>query len=401
MLLPAIDGFRGFAVLLVVVTHVHVWTGMPQFGNQTLTRIIAGGVIDTFFIISGFVLFLPAVLGQGSMGDLRSFALRRAARIVPLYYVSLAAFVLLQRWLIPAETPIDLPFQTSGGTISLVMHLLFAQNFVLLLPQHIGFGNGVVWTLPLEVVFYCLLPVVALRFYRHPFFMLGAAFAATALWKLAVADLPVWLGWLGLKQISDERIAFLKLALTHAPSYFGQFALGMTAAWIFVKYRHWSTTPVARRVALAVQLVAAIFVLKGVLAQGANRLAGYPDELTLKTTSLSFWFTVLILVTLFAPVWAQWPATNRLIRGLGVISYGVYLFHLLFIRFAIVTLGYRTDGTPEAFLEMLAFVTAGSVIAGWLSYVLVERPVRRWAVRSSRRSKQRRQGLEPLPAETG
>jgi peptidoglycan/LPS O-acetylase OafA/YrhL len=97
-----------------------------------------------------------------------------------------------------------------------------------------------------------------------------------------------------------------------------------------------------------------------------------------------------------SPRWAQWPMANRAMRWMGTISYGIYVFHLVFIRFAVHTLGFPTDGSTGAFLQMLVFTFAGSLAAGWAAHVLIERPVRGWAVRVTRRAPAA--GVAPTPA---
>jgi peptidoglycan/LPS O-acetylase OafA/YrhL len=144
-----------------------------------------------------------------------------------------------------------------------------------------------------------------------------------------------------------------------------------------------------------VQIVALAFLLRGMLIQGADRIAFQADMMHLKSTGVAFWFTVLVLATLVSPKWAQWPFANRPMRWLGTISYGVYVFHLIFIRFAVHTLGYSTDGSTGAFLKLLAFTAAGCLVAGHVAHVLVERPVRRWAVRITRAPAR---APKPLPA---
>ncbi|MGQ0679360.1 MAG: acyltransferase family protein [Actinomycetota bacterium] len=383
-MLPAIDGFRGLATLAVVVTHVWLLSGSARLDGGLARMMVAGGVVDFFFVISGFVLFLPAVYGKGSYGDVRAFAMRRAARILPLYYVSLIVVLALHRWIVDPVEPIQLPFESIQSTISLFMHLTFLQNFVLPLGQDIGFGNGVVWTLPLEAVFYVLLPLIALRYYRRPFLWLLLAVAVAGAYKFSIAHAAAWLPWVGVDVSEDTRIR-IQVSLMHAPSFFSQFALGMTAAWVYVRINERNLSHRARRYAPITMLAALAGVVAGTMEQGADRIAGQPEQLYLHTTGLAFWFTLLMLATLFAPARLQWPATNSLARWIGTVSFGIYLFHLVLIRLAVHTLGFATDGSTGAFLTMLLFVLAGSSLVATAAYYAVEQPMRRW-VRNKLRS---------------
>ena len=83
---PPLDGLRGLASLLVAIFHCWVFTD-ARLGDGDLRALVAafGRGVDFFFVISGFVLFLPVVLREGSFGDVRAYFVRRVARIVPVY----------------------------------------------------------------------------------------------------------------------------------------------------------------------------------------------------------------------------------------------------------------------------------------------------------------------------
>ena len=93
MRLPVLDGFRAFAILGVVVLHVLILSGALGAGGDAFSVValdVLGNVIDVFFIITGFVLFLPVVLRERALRDLSSYAIGRAARLLPAFWLSLA-----------------------------------------------------------------------------------------------------------------------------------------------------------------------------------------------------------------------------------------------------------------------------------------------------------------------
>lgn len=80
--IPALDGLRGCAILLVIAAH----TGTPQ--NQSLG---AAGV-TLFFVLSGYLI--TSILLRGHLADgrpvrLKSFYIRRARRLLPALAVLL------------------------------------------------------------------------------------------------------------------------------------------------------------------------------------------------------------------------------------------------------------------------------------------------------------------------
>src|SRR6185295_1489453 len=53
---------------------------------------------DVFFIVSGFVLFLPTCANRGDFGGAGAFALRRSARVLPALWLSLLIVLALIAW---------------------------------------------------------------------------------------------------------------------------------------------------------------------------------------------------------------------------------------------------------------------------------------------------------------
>ncbi len=68
--LPALDGFRALAAVTVVLYHCFLGAGSPRLDEGSLRAVLAAGYmgVDFFFAISGFLLFLPAVLNGGDLG---------------------------------------------------------------------------------------------------------------------------------------------------------------------------------------------------------------------------------------------------------------------------------------------------------------------------------------------
>lgn len=94
--IPALDGIRGLAILLVLFHHL-MWSN-DKTGNGILNffaalRGAAWTGVDLFFVLSGFLITGILFDSLGSIGYFKKFYLRRFLRIFPLYYGVL--FVLL------------------------------------------------------------------------------------------------------------------------------------------------------------------------------------------------------------------------------------------------------------------------------------------------------------------
>lgn len=381
----SVDGFRGFAALTVLGVHVWYGAGRPvpesHLGQAVTTHISAGFIgVDFFFVISGFVLFLPVCRNRGSFGSVRSYALRRTARIVPLYWAMLAVLVLT----LPLTTIAAVRGDHIG--LNLAMHASFLQHslgFALGLPE--GFGlNGVVWTLSLEVCFYMLLPLVAGRFYARPvpWFLLFCAISGV--WRYAC------LSW---ANPTPEVPSLARLVLVaQLPTYLPHFALGMIGAWILARATDSSEpagqAPVTPYIAVAAQVLGAAAVVWLMHAAGVIEVFDAPGayDHALLTLPVTTAFAVLLVGTLAAPTWAQSPFDNPITRKLGEISYGIYLWHLIVIGLAAPAIGWITNSdAPTDFIVLLATVLTGTILVAWLSHRFIEQPAIDWAKRRTTR----------------
>ena len=378
---PAADGFRAFAALSVVLYHCMYGAGLPPLGSDLLRNYLVAGFVgvDFFLVLSGSLLFLPVAAARGRFGDIRSYALRRVTRILPAYYVALVATVGLLLFLSRTKA---YGLTRHNVALNLLLHATFLQHNVgsaLGLPE--GFGiNGAVWTLSIEALFYLLLPLVAVRFFRRPVIGLGLGLGIAAAWRLAVAHSTLHVASLpGVATPGAARV----ILITQFPSFAGHFALGMMAAWLFVKMRRSRFAGSPWTVMLQVVGLAGIVLSMELIGhRDLAKTAGPLDHWT-TTTPLALSFAVLLLSTALAPRWAQWPVTNPVARRLGDISYGIYLSHLLFVELALTSLHFFPAGNLVAFLRMVGFVATGSLLVGWASFVWVERPLTRWARRRS------------------
>ncbi|HEY6887473.1 MAG TPA: acyltransferase [Solirubrobacter sp.] len=347
----ALEGLRGYAALLMVVYHAWVLTGGPLLGGGR--AVLSGGflAVDLFFVLSAFVLTLPAAR-SGEFGAWRDYAIRRAARIVPAYYVALAtALILFHPLAGPAAD------RRPPTVDALLAHLSFLQVEARLIGAYdgaLGFRvDPPLWTLSVEVAFYVALPFVVLAFLKRPLLWLVAAVAGTVVLRALALHL------------ADTSTADRLLSLP--PMYAADFAAGMAGAWLYargVTVRGWMA---------ALALVAAVAVLwaSGASEADAARL-GARQSLWLAVATPAA-FGALVLTAAGANV--RW-ADNPVARWLGKVSFGVFLFHFMVMLFCLNTLGFGR-GTNRDFVALLVAGVAGSLAAGYVSWRCVEAPARR------------------------
>lgn len=135
--LPALDGLRGFAALMVVVSHSANAGFLPEVLGTGLGQM---GVV-LFFGLSGFFmayLYCHRPLNRSSLVD---YAISRGTRVLPLYYA--VVFVTAMSFIL-----VDLEFLGNSSLEQVAYNALLLK------------GSSVLWTIPVEVHFYVLFLII-------------------------------------------------------------------------------------------------------------------------------------------------------------------------------------------------------------------------------------------------
>lgn len=400
-----VDGFRAYAILGVVVLHLLLLSGAVEQGTRTSLVVwgLLGNIIDIFFIISGFVLFLPVVIRGGELGSIRHFAVGRAARLVPAYWLSLAVVLALIA-LFPTDIGRGFAPQVQFPGASEVLADMAALQMPIRLFDGtfpIGFGvNGALWLISIIVGFYVVFAFIAKGYYRRPLIGLAIAAAITFGWKQAVLHAPGFFRWLD----QGDTLAVALNASDELPGWAFSFALGMTGAWAYVRVLR--DGPLDRFQRQAVWAAAGALIAYAICAYLYGRHAsdasvgaiGGSVARTSPTLSIAYSLSraTLLAAIALAPVWLRRPFDNAPARKLAELSYGIYLIHLVVCAYVCVALlGLPTDGSLEAVTLWFAVAVSISVVYAWLSLRYVESPARLWA---RRYAKQRPEAQAARPA---
>ncbi len=309
--LGVLDGLRGIAVLLVLWYHVWEISWLPT--PPWLAFVPATGFIGVhlFFFLSGFVIsypFVRAQLFETAPPTWRHFAWRRLIKIVPSYVLSIAAAYAIGY----AQV------QPGASTVpDLITHLLFIHTWF---PDRYGTIDGVLWTLAVEVEFYCVFPLIWACFKRTPWLTAGTMIAIAWVWRIALAQCcyeTYFAQW-------EENL----------PGYLDIFAFGMIAALLFARFgerwRDSRATYLAPIVAIAggCFLVALLESLYGFSLR--DQWAGV-WQINYRPL-LGAAFAIIALGSLASPRWWQVVLDNPPLRFLAAISYNLYLYHQLVAR---------------------------------------------------------------------
>nr|MDQ6880496.1 acyltransferase [Pseudomonadota bacterium] len=214
---PGIDLLRALAAVLVLFYHVVEygnWAEVPNTGLGYLVRHGWTGV-NLFLTISGFVITLSALDGVRNQGPAfrRPFAVRRLARILPLYLLTCLVFVILIK-----PTMLLSPALFAAHVVS---HLLFVHNLT-----HFTHGsiNGPSWSVALEMQFYLAMVFAAPWLARTSALrvVLYAVLLATV-WRYAIVLALVPGG---------ASVAMKFVYLSELPGVIDEFALGVALAMV-------------------------------------------------------------------------------------------------------------------------------------------------------------------------
>jgi peptidoglycan/LPS O-acetylase OafA/YrhL len=387
--IAVIDGFRALAILGVVSLHLLILSGALAALQGSALGIavwgLFGNIIDLFFIISGFVLFLP-IVARGGVADVGRYALGRAARVFPAYWLTLGVVLVL----IGISPTIFAP--TLPGADSVVVHLLALQMPARMLDGglSVGFGvDGPLWMISVIVGFYVVLPFVAKPYVRHPLVGLALAAAITVAWKEAAVHL------VGVFEVLDQgsRPAWIVplTVVDQLPGWAFSFGLGMTAAWAYLTVPRESSAAFLRRPLVVIAALLAYVIcayLYGVKADDlSGPIAGSAGRThILLSLASSASRAALMAVIVFGPLWLKRPFANRFTPWLAELSYGLYLIHFVAAVYLAKYLGLPSNGTPGTVALWFAVVLPVSLAYAYLSLRFVERPVRRWVVTRERQA---------------
>jgi len=379
---PALDGLRAIAALLVVVFHVSQASGVnsPDALVGPVTSRFGNYGVAIFFVLSGFLMWRPFVRahleGRPPTTSLADYTKRRLLRIVPAYWLALFFLLVVVRG----------PGSTSLGDA--VRYATFTQIYK---QGDVLSGLSVAWTLCIEVSFYVLVPIlaallVALVPRTRP---LKERLVAHAALPLVLALVSMAFRWWALRDFTK---GFFWL-----PSYLDWFAAGMILA-----VAH-SYDGVARRQPALVRTLAsmpwlcwvvgiAFFWLTTTLPMGLPSRNQYMLRFACFAVSGLLLLLPLVLGDQSRGV-LRATLSGQPLHWLGEISYGIYLWHTVWIE---VLRGYVRDGSyPSGFWPLLAGTLVLTIIVAHLSYRFLERPVLALAHRRPRAPAPATPGLAP------
>jgi peptidoglycan/LPS O-acetylase OafA/YrhL len=350
-----LESLRAIAALGVMTGHIYGQANgyRPGATLDTLWHrtLLGGGYgVYLFFALTGYLLFWPfarQLFSDGRAVDLWRYALNRALRILPLYWVAVAVLLVLQH---------------GGGSFDQWWRFAtFSQNFS---THTVLTVDGPMWSLVVEVEFYVLLPLLAV----------GLAVAARrSRWVAALGLIALAVASYLVRQhafASAGRRILLEYSL---PATFMYFVPGMLLALLRLQWEK-------RRPRW----------LRGALAAGDAWLALAVAFTVWQFHDYGNLYAIAIASFLAVGVCVLPLSRGRLVRALdwrplaiiGVASYSLYVWH----NPIVIWLAGRS-WLPHSYHWQLLIASAVCVAVALVSYRVIEAPFlrlrRQWSPASA------------------
>ena len=336
-----IEALRALAALGVLVGHAWGWSqdyGAGAYETGLARALLAGGFgVFLFFALSAYLLFLPfarATWGNGPPVSLRRYARNRVLRVLPLYYVVVATYLVL----------VGDGLRDEWWRFALLLESFSPETVAKVVPP--------VWSLVVEIHFYLLLPILAAVLRLVAGRSLGRAVAC-----VLVLTAGLWVVRL-LTVTTADPTAVWRYSLPATACFFGP---GLLLALLVVAWERRRPGWTARGV--LAEPVIWVLVSAVLTALVVRRFQW--DGLLMPACFLLLGACVLPLRSERGLALLSW----RPLGVVGLASYSLYLWHEPIVR-----LLHQQAGLPDGFPALLLASAAASIAVALVSYRLVEVP---------------------------
>jgi peptidoglycan/LPS O-acetylase OafA/YrhL len=401
--LAGADFIRASACLIVLGHHLSQrmsWNNDLGWMEWMRVFVQTGGFgVSMFFVLSGYLLAQPfwSALDAGRpLPSLRVYAIRRAARILPGFWLALTVTFILTITVFHFGLTPQLVLRYLSGVF-----LVADWHWVTLFPVEV---NGPLWSISFEVTSYVLLPLGFTALFALVA-RVGSGWRMRALWLgvIAVALVAHVLFVRFVHPGSFQRgwdYGLIGGAKTWMPNFnpfgfFAMFATGAIAAGVQAKlarYRNFGFD------VLALLALAALVALLAIQTQARGT-----ESYGLLLVPHNFpWFHLAVgacLALTPSSVIVARVLDNRVVRYFARISFGIYVWHYVVLELVRLTIAPDIDhGRMEDPLRMAwvsALIIAASILIAHASFYLLENPIILWARGFEKRSEPAAPTLSP------
>lgn len=337
--IPQLDSLRAIVVILVIISH---WFDKSHFLNRHSNNGIIG--VTIFFVLSGYLI--TGILlrnkkemeaGKSALSIFKIFYIRRALRILPIYYLLIIGLLIFNIALICK---------------SCWWHFFYASNFYFWLHGKLEGSLSHFWSLAVEEQFYLIWPSVILFIPKKNLqltFIIGICTAVVFRYLIAAQGNDI------------GRILM--------PGSLDSFCIG--GLMVFYQMHKPQQVSSIRRFPLAITVMLAVLVLCACMIHHLPTKEFVAIYFLL--ISLISGIIIFGLINFKAPKAVAFLFKNRFILFIGKISYGMYLFH----NFIPYIYGIEIPFLPpfmNLYIAQLLRFSILLVIAS-LSWYIIEKPI--------------------------
>ncbi len=318
---PALDGIRGIAVLMVMMFHFSIVPKLEQISSpldSVYSRVVMNGWagVDLFFVLSGFLITGILLRTRCASNYFRAFYARRALRIFPLYYGFLAMMIFV---VFPVASSFAGRVSALAPIVEQTGELRQHQTWFWLYISNIytflhdgtkaAGGMGHFWSLAIEEQYYLVwTPLVFLLSVRRLIWLCVVLIGAVTIYR-------AWAVWTGVPAYTVMTFTLTRVdTILYGSLTACLLHIGIPCAW----------GRVLRRSAPFLWLM--VFLIP--IWVGPNLESNAWLQIVLPTM-LAIAFSVTVLgVGMLGSEYRSGLLTSRPLVRLGVISYGLYVFHV-------------------------------------------------------------------------
>lgn len=335
--IPALDGLRGIAALIVML--FHIFPNHFKFGWMG---------VDLFFVLSGFLITGILLESKGSPYYYRNYLAKRSLRIFPLYYFFLIVFFIVFPLVGYSDSIYNYDYLSSSQS----WYWLYIQNWRIFFDAHYP-GEDIIshfWSLAIEEQFYIFWPFVI-------YFLPKDKVMQTCLFLIMVSIVTRLYLFLGVE------MDFIKIYV-FTFSRLDALAVGGLLAGM-VRNEKWLAW--LKQYSLWILIISGGIVLA---TMGLNRSFDFYYFTTYGFTVLAVFFGSSLLLVLSTNRFniAKTIAESKPLTFFGKYSYGLYVYHVPVLRICMHEL---KDVVGRSVMLVIAFIL--SIVVAYISYHLIEK----------------------------